>query len=215
MDARRSVDYPRVAVNLPVELTLAGRTFRERATTLGGGGMFLAVTAPLATGTEVLIRFRPAKHLPIIQVRSKVLYQIPDRGTGVEFTEIDPGDRQALLRLILHRRAGRRRQARARLVAQVECPQCVELAVSRDVSEGGMFVETKKPLPVDTEIHLRFNLDDGGPCVEAMAEVVYEVVGLGMGVQFVYLSPRDAVRIGEYVVRSGALPDPTEDPRAA
>jgi PilZ domain len=215
LDAKRSFYYPRVTVSLPVELTLAGRTFRERATTLGGGGMFLAVTTPLAPGTEVLIRFRPARHLSIIQVRARILYQIPDRGTGVEFTEIDPGDRQALLHLILHRKADGRRHARARLVAQIDCPQCVELAVSRDVSEGGMFIETKRPLPVDTELHLRFNLDDGGPCVEAMAEVAYEVVGLGMGVRFMYLSSPDAMRIREYVHRSGALPDPTADPRVA
>lgn len=215
MIPRPSVDYPRVTVNLPVELTFAGRTLQDRATTLGGGGMFLALTTPLAPGSQVLIRFRPARHLLIIQVKARVLYQLPDRGTGVEFTEINPGDRQALLRLILHRRSGRRKHARARLVAQVECPQCVELAVSRDVGEGGMFIETQKPLLVNTEIHLRFNLDDGGPCVEAMAEVVYEVVGLGMGVQFNYLSPRNAMRIREYVVRSGALPDPKENPRAA
>lgn len=215
MEARRSVDYPRVSVDLPVELTCQGRTFRERATTLGGGGMFLAVTTPLPLGTEIRIRFRPATHLPVLQVKAKVIYQIPDRGTGVEFTEIDPEHRQALLRLILHRRAGRRRYARARLVAQVEYPSCMELAVSRDISEGGMFIETKQPLPVDSEVRLRFNLDDGDACVVAIAEVVFEVVGLGMGVQFVRINPRDTVRIREYVVRSGVLPDPTEGPLAA
>ncbi len=215
MDARRSVDYPRVAVDLPIELVFDDKTLRDRATSLGGGGMFVAVTTPLPIGTEVLIRFRPARHLAAIQVRARVLYQLPGRGTGVEFTEIDPGDRQALLRLILHRRTGRRKHARARLVAQVECPQCVELAVSRDVSEGGMFIETRRPLPVDTEIYLRFNLDDGGPCVGAVAEVVYEVPGLGMGIQFISLSPEDALRIREYVLRSGAVPDGTMGSLAA
>lgn len=215
MDARRSVDYPRIAVDLPVELVFDGRTLRDRATSLGGGGMFLAVTIPLPIGTEVLIRFRPARHLAVIQVRARVVYQIPDRGTGVEFTEIDPQHRQALLRLILRRREGRRNYARARLIAQIECPQCVELAVSRDISEGGMFIETQKPLSVETELYVRFNLDDGGVCVVAVAQVVYEVVGLGMGVRFIHVSPQDAVRIREYVVRSGALPDSTERPLAA
>jgi c-di-GMP-binding flagellar brake protein YcgR len=177
--------------------------------------MFLAVTTPLPCGTEVLIRFRPAKHLPVLQVKAQVLYQVPDQGTGVEFTEIDPEQRQALLRLILHRRAGRRKYARARLIAQIECPQCVELAVSRDISEGGMFIETKTPLSVDSEVYLRFNLDDGGPCVEAVAEVVYEVVGLGMGIQFAHVNQPDMARIRDYVVRSSALPDPTEGDLAA
>lgn len=172
--------------------------------------MFLAVTTPLPLGTEVLIRFRPAKQMPILQVKAKVLYQIADRGTGVEFTEIDPEHRQALLRLILHRKAGRRNHARAPLVTQIECQHCTELAVSRDISEGGMFIETRKPLPVDAEFPIRFNLDDGGSCVVAVAKVVYEVVGLGMGVQFVHVNQQDLVRIGDYVSRSEAQPDPKD-----
>jgi c-di-GMP-binding flagellar brake protein YcgR len=201
--------YPEVNVDLPVEVTCGEKTSRERATTLGGGGMFLAITTPLAPGTEIRVRFRPAKHLPVFEARARVLSQIPERGTAVEFTQIDPQQQQALLRLILHRRANRRKFARARLVTQVECEQFTELAFSRDVSEGGMFIETKRPLPVDSTFTLRFNLDDGKYVVVALAEVMYEVVDLGMGVQFSGISQEDRKRIVAYVSRSGALPDPT------
>ncbi len=207
---KRSPVYPRVNVNLPVEVSYADRISHERATSLGGEGMFLAVTTPLPPGTEIGIRFRPAKHLPIIEVKAKVMYQITDVGTGVKFTEIDPQHRQALLRLILHRQARTRQCARAHLVAQIECPQCTSLAFSRDISEGGMFIETKKPLPVDSEVRLRFNLADGGPCISALAEVVYEVVDLGMGLQFTEVSPEERKRIANYVSESGTLPDPKE-----
>ncbi|MBZ5516511.1 MAG: PilZ domain-containing protein [Acidobacteriia bacterium] len=108
--------YPRLVVDLPVWLLLSSAALRERATSLGGGGMFLAVTTPLEIGTEVAIRFRPAKHLPVIQVKGKVLYQLPEQGTAVEFTEIQPEHRQALLRLILYRRSHMRRVPRARMV---------------------------------------------------------------------------------------------------
>ena len=142
VETGKSVDYPRVTVNLPVELSYDGRTFQERATTLGGGGMFLAVTTPLPTGTEMRIRFRPAKHLPAIQAKAKVVYQIAGRGTGIEFTEIDPQDRQVLLRIIHRRTADRGREARVPLATQIYSDEGMSLAFSRDVSVGGMFVET-------------------------------------------------------------------------
>jgi c-di-GMP-binding flagellar brake protein YcgR len=193
--------YPRLAVDLPVEILLSETSLRERATSLGGGGMFLAVTAPLEVGTEVVIRFRPAKHLPVIPVKAKVLYQIPGQGTAVEFTEIQPEHRQALVRLILYRRSHVRKVPRARMVAQVICPELLTLAYSRDISVGGMFIETHQSLPVDTRMNLRFHLEDDSPIVTAEAVVAYEVVGLGIGVRFWWISLEDRQRIADFVER--------------
>jgi c-di-GMP-binding flagellar brake protein YcgR len=194
--------YPRLAVDLPVWILLSKTSLHERATSLGGGGMFLAVTTPLEIGTEVEIRFRPAKHLPVISVKGKVLYQIPERGTAVEFTEIDPEHRQSLVRLILHRRSSARKVPRARMVTQVICPELRTLAYSRDVSVGGMFVETRQPLDVGTRLNLRFHIEDDTPIVTAEAVVAYHVVGLGMGVRFGWISLEDRQRIANYVESS-------------
>jgi len=196
---KESRKYPRVVVDLPVEILSEGRASRDRATTLSGGGIRLAITAPLRIGSEIRIRFRPAKHLPIIEAKARVLYQIPKKGTAIEFTEIDAQQREALLRLIVHRR---RAHSRARLVAQVDCPQCMSLALSRDISEGGMFIETHQPLAVGTRLKLRFHIDADEPIVAAEVVVAYEVVDLGMGVQFVEISEADRARIAAYVVRS-------------
>jgi len=208
MKDKQSHEHPGVTVDLPVEILSEGSVSRGRATALASVGMCLAVTSPLAIGTEIEIRFRPAKHLPVMHVKARVLSQVPEKGATLEFTEIDPTHREALLRLIVHRR---RAQSRVRLVTQVESPQCGALALSRDISEGGMFIETKQPLPVDTQLHLRFYLEAGGPLVTADAKVAYEVVGLGMGIQFVDISQSDGARIHDYVLRSQRLTAETLD----
>ena len=202
--------FPRLAVDLPVEIFLPETSLHERATTLGGGGMFLAVTTPLEVGTEVEIRFRPAKHLPVISVKAKVLYQIPEQGAAVEFTQIEPEHRQAVVRLILHRRSHGRKDPRARMVTQIICPELLTLAYSRDVSAGGMFVETRQPLPVGTRLNLRFHIEDDTPIITAEAVVAYEVVSLGMGLRFWWISLEDRQRIADYVQRFQAPEQPID-----
>lgn len=203
----RSPNFPRVNVDLPVEVSYSGGTLRQRVTTLGGGGMFLALTDPFSIGVEIDVRFRPAKHLPVIQARARTLYQIRSRGLGVQFTEIDPEHRQMLLRLIHHRLAEQRKDPRAPLVTQVTCEQGMSLAFSRDISQGGMFVETPQPVAVGSQVGLRFHLNDGGPVIVASGEVTYQVGKLGMGVRFSEVSPTDRNRIEAYVAKSADLAD--------
>jgi hypothetical protein len=61
-----------------------------------------------------------------------------------------------------------------------------------------MFIETKEPISEGSKLKLAFNLDDGGPIVRATAEVRYVVTKLGIGVEFVDLSPSDRSRIDVY-----------------
>jgi len=206
--------YPRVSVSFPVEYAVGDKTFRQRATTLGGGGLFLLGVEDLEPETLISIRFRPAKHLPVIEAKARVCYHLAGQGSALEFKEIRPEHRQILLRLIHHKTGDKRRYPRAALATQIECEQCVSLALSRDVSFGGMFIETDQPLPIDTRLKLRFNLDDDGPVVMAQAQVTYQVGKLGMGIEFVEVSPEDRKRIEAYVARSVILPDPTS-PQAA
>jgi Tfp pilus assembly protein PilZ len=169
----------------------------------------------LAEGTEISLRFRPAKHLPVVRVRGRVCYTLPGRGSGVEFVEMRREDHEMILRLIHHKMANRRRYPRVPLATQIYCQDCMSLAFSRDLSQGGMFVETRDPLPVGAEITLRFHLNDGGPIIVALAEVKYSVTKLGMGVEFLEMSPADQKRIDDYVASSPKLaePDPKADAR--
>lgn len=193
--------FPRLGVDFPIEYTLNNSTHRGRALTLGGGGFFLGTSQAISPGTELTVRMRPAKHLSVVQARGKVRYQLPNRGVGVEFTQINPEDRQMILRLIRHRMAENRGFPRVPLAVQVGHEEGTFIGTSRDISVGGMFIETSKPVAADSNLKLRFNLDDGGPTVITAAEVRYAVDKLGIGVQFVDLLPSDQGRIGMYVAK--------------
>jgi hypothetical protein len=69
------------------------------------------------------------------------------------------------------------------------------LGVARNISEGGMFVETREPLPLGSEVRVHFTMPDGGGEIVANAEVkghyflnYADAVGpraiAGMGVRF-------------------------------
>jgi c-di-GMP-binding flagellar brake protein YcgR len=196
--------YPRVPSKFTVEYTVGDKKLRARASTLGGGGLFLEKSQELIPGSEVGVRFRPAKHLPFVEAHAKVCYVAPDQGAGLEFTEISSEHHQILLRLIHHKTANRRQFPRAPLATQIQCEGCMALAYSRDVSAGGMFVETTVPCEKGSRVELRFHLNDGGPVILAQAEVKYLVPKLGMGVEFVDLSPADRERLENYVKGSTA-----------
>ncbi len=204
--------YPRIGANLVVEYTVGGRTLRRHAGTLGAGGLFVAGVPEEAPGTEVSVSFRPAKHLPPVRARGVVRYSLPGKGSAIEFTEIDPADRQLLLKLIVRKQRERRRYARASLVTQVECQGCTTLAFSRDVSVGGMFLETPDPPAPDSKVALRFNIADGGETIIAQGKVLYCVAKLGMGIEFTEISPTDRVRIAGYAEKGviAAVTEPVE-----
>jgi len=52
----------------------------------------------------------------------------------------------------------------------------------RDLSVGGVFVETKKVLPIEATVELNFLVEDGG--IVAEATVRYVLPGVGAGLQF-------------------------------
>jgi c-di-GMP-binding flagellar brake protein YcgR len=193
--------FPRVEAAFPVDYEVNETSGKAEAASLGGGGLFVGILHSLSPGTEMKLRFRAAKHLPLIEARAQVRYQVSSRGVGLEFTEIEPSDRDRLLRLIHHRNGDKRRFPRAPLATQVEHESGSFIGFCKDVSVGGMFIETENPLLPGTVLQLRFNLDDG-PICRAAAEVRYEVKRLGVGVCFTSISPDDQMRIESYVAKA-------------
>jgi PilZ domain len=191
--------YPRKRVYLPVEYTSEGSTGRTHAWTLGGGGLFLGASGKIAVGTELTVRFRPAQHLPIVEAKATVRYLLPNQGIGIEFTGIKPEDRDMILLQIGHRMAEKRRFPRVPLAVQVEHNGGSVIGMSRDISAGGMFIETRQTASGISSFRLRFNLDDGGPIVKVTVAVRYVVGEFGVGVEFIDLSPADRDRIETYV----------------
>jgi c-di-GMP-binding flagellar brake protein YcgR len=196
-----------------VDYTVGEECFHCIATTLGGGGLFLSSVDRLEPGKEISLRFRPAKHLPVIQARASVRYVLAGRGTGVGFSEISADDRQKILRLIHQKTADRRLLPRAPLATQVQCDQCMSLAFSRDVSMCGMFIETTNPLPVGSPLTVRFNLDQKDRVVAVTAHVSYHVEKMGMGILFDEIEPQDRAAIQAYVENLSTLAE-TESARS-
>jgi c-di-GMP-binding flagellar brake protein YcgR len=192
-----------------VGYTVENRSGRAVTSTLGGGGLFLTEVEGLEPGIELSIWIRPARHQPVIQAKAVVRYVVAGQGAAVEFTEISPEDRQRLLRFIHQKTGDRRLMPRAPLATQVQCDQCMSLAFSRDVSLGGMFIETALPLPIGSTVTVRFNLDQKDKVVTATAEVAYHVEKMGMGVLFTEMGPSDRQAIREYV-ESLSPPSPDE-----
>lgn len=80
----------------------------------------------------------------------------------------------------------RRQYRRVKLVAQVHCEALErnEIMVTRDISIGGMFINVRFPLPIDSELSLTFRLYPTEPPLSCRAKVMFSRVGLGMGIQF-------------------------------
>lgn len=92
---------------------------------------------------------------------------------------------------------GVRRGARAHCVRDisVSCEGHDELIRIKapDVSSSGMFITTSRSFPEDTVLNLKFRLAVTGVEVRTRGEVRYCLPGVGIGVEFIGLSP-EAIR---------------------
>jgi len=100
----------------------------------------------------------------------------------------------------------RRKTDRADLVVRVEYQTVDELFsdFSRDVNEGGIFVETDTPHEVGTQVDLQFRLPGEAEPVSAQGTVVRITDGgpgepQGMGIEFDALAPESRQRIDTLV----------------
>ena len=105
---------------------------------------------------------------------------------SVQTAEVEPEDLE------------RRRTERAELIVRIDYSTIDELfsEFTRDINEGGLFIETEKPRPAGTEVALHFNLPGSDRTVTTSGTVVRVSDGLdgstpGMGIEFEEL-PLDA-----------------------
>lgn len=104
--------------------------------------------------------------------------------------------------------AERRRSDRAELIVRVDYSTVDELfsEFTRDINEGGLFIETEKPRPPGTEVSLYFNLPGSDRTVKTSGTVVRVCDGSdgrtpGMGIEFEEL-PQDARAHINQVIRA-------------
>lgn len=81
--------------------------------------------------------------------------------------------------------------------------------VAPNLSVHGMFVNTRQVIPRGALLRLRFRLSDTGDVIEATGEVRYRLEGVGVGIEFVGLTPEMRRRIQQeldiIVLRHGML----------
>ena len=102
--------------------------------------------------------------------------------------------------------ADRRGAQRAELMVQIDYSTVDEIfsEFTRDINEGGLFIETDKPKPVGTEIALYFNLPGSGGGIETTGRVVRTTdassgMPSGMGVEFDELTGNNRAKIDKLV----------------
>jgi len=111
----------------------------------------------------------------------------------------------------------RRRSDRTDLIVRVDYATVDEIfsEFTRDINEGGLFIETEKPPPAGTEISIQFSLPGGHEAVTTVGRVIRVSAGedsspCGMGIEFEALSDESRGRINEIIrgLRAGRSPTP-------
>jgi protein-tyrosine kinase len=104
----------------------------------------------------------------------------------------------------------KRKYPRLPIATQVQCktPSRDELLLTREISAGGLFLKCEDPMPKDSEVTLSFCLASGGLAIQCRGRVVYSVVGVGMGVQFLDLGEESRRAIQTHFI---APPAPSSD----
>jgi uncharacterized protein (TIGR02266 family) len=102
----------------------------------------------------------------------------------------------------------RRRTQRTELIVRVDYSTIDEIfsEFTRDINEGGLFIETDKPQALGTEVSMHFNLPGNADSIRTVGTVVRVHDGeggtpQGMGIEFDDLSREASGRI-DAIVRS-------------
>ena len=99
----------------------------------------------------------------------------------------------------------RRRANRARVTVRIDYATVDEMfsEFTRDINEGGLFIETEKPHQPGTEVSMQFHLPGSQEVLQTLGRVVRVCTGgsspAGMGIEFDELTPLDRVKIDQIV----------------
>ena len=108
----------------------------------------------------------------------------------------------------------RRRYPRLRWVSAAECQYDGQVDAKPlrilDLSVGGLFVEALTPPEPGTLIHLQFSVAEGGDPITVSGQVCYTQSGIGMGIRFLNLKPKDQATIQILIDPLGTESPPIE-----
>ncbi|MFQ5777933.1 MAG: PilZ domain-containing protein [Terriglobia bacterium] len=186
---------------LAVEFTCGGQTTQEEGRLLGVAAMVVKTNRRDPLQAEVELRFRSQPNSPLITARGVVTAHVEGEGEQIQFTDLPEEHRRHLLALLYPPGADRRATKRVSLATQIRTSVDGETLVgyTRDISTGGVFVETENPSAKGTEVKLRFKLTPDSPIQEVRAVVAYSINGEGMGLRFVDLKAELREAIAAFV----------------
>lgn len=102
----------------------------------------------------------------------------------------------------------RRRTGRSRVTVRIDYTTVDEMfsEFTRDINEGGLFIETEKPPAVGTEVAMQFHLPGSSEVLRTLGRVIRVASGApgapaGMGIEFDELTPKERAKINA-IVRS-------------
>ncbi len=104
-----------------------------------------------------------------------------------------------------------RRPIRTQVVFENEDSEGVLYFFSKDVSAGGLFLESDIPIRLGTQVFLRFSLTAKSKPIQATGEVIRVMRDkkgadgkekVGIGIQFIYIHPLDRELIQEFIIQS-------------
>ena len=107
---------------------------------------------------------------------------------------------RSLTKNILHSRRHHRRVETPQGVWAIwRCGRTEDTSRVKDLSVGGLFIETRKVCPVGAMVELHFLVQDGE--IRANATVRYVKAGSGLGLQFEAVRSEDQARFATMVKR--------------
>lgn len=104
-----------------------------------------------------------------------------------------------------------RRPIRTQVVFENEDSEGVLYFFSKDISAGGLFLESDIPIRLGTQVFLRFSLTPKSKPIQATGEVVRVMRDkrgddgkekVGIGIQFIYIHPLDRELIQEFITET-------------
>lgn len=180
--------------------------------------VFLDLVMPEMTG-DAVCRFiktnKNLKHIPVIMVTTKSDEDSRERchQAGCDDYMTKPvTQRDFFEKIKKFINIEKRKHPRAPIRVSADCMEAelIYQSYTVDVSESGIFIDTAEPLPVGTELTIKFALPRQGAPLLCKGRVVRTVppsrspegVRSGMGVRFTNLSSEDADKIRAFVAQA-------------
>ncbi len=214
---------PRIIATVEVRYKSVKDFLIEYSRDLSKGGIFLTTPDPLPEGSEIRLLLYLPDSSKEVKVLGKVIHTInseggrqrgQEPGMGIEFIDFSPSSRREVSEYIDGLLAKkdiviekRRQHPRfdARIKVGFKSIRDFLWEYSEDISKGGIFIKTTKPMPLESIVQLKLYLPGKSREISVVGEVIYVVKEgepqktPGMGLQLIDFDKEGKKEIDEYL----------------